>query len=849
MRRDDQGGPGTKSMARWIEEGTVRIATPPPEGSAPSGRKDFASDITAYRKHIEEIRRSNDIAEVIANYVKRGGKAPSNCPFHASVSPAPRIDQADQSFECQVCGASGDVIRLEETVYDVSFFEAVRRLAKRANLSPYPPTQTEASTICNDRNILEIRTEAARYYLRRLKAGSKNLLMRETSLPAGILERFRIGWADGDLRVHFLERRKVNLDLCIRAGVLVKSSKGKVRDRLQDCFVFPSVRNGFVTSLTGWRRGKSRSRYIDLMDEPSVIYNEGATREAEIYLVRDPLEVLSLETWGLHAVACRTRLDPSSDEIGKLQRATCIFICYPGGTKQLKDAVALARLLGPRARIVRLPNRKSVQNLCRDGKRELFDSLVLEAKLPVQLSIERVPRETSKTKLPSLLDSALRELATFDLPTAEAVLSYDIKERFAIKPGELIAYRKVIEQHRRHGSGQDKPDDPNRGRDIIWRNQHRVIHPAQDLVDGVLSYCVYLPVGSVAGTGESGVGYQPYLVTSERKMFPLEAEGLASRGLRMAHDYLIPSNTGRWTIDPELPFSVYNYLNKRPQPKPVLLQQAIEMQYRRYVDYPDRRYPAFLGLWCLGTYIFKVFDAFPYVFLLAQKGSGKTQTTRISAELCFNALAGVAMTEASIFRTVARDCTTLIYDEAGKLKGTRGGTTDTFAILNSGYKQGGSVARTAPDGRRTLEFPTYSPKMIANIEGLHPTTLDRMIILRLLLSDKDLSQLSTTMLEKIFAQIRDALYVFGLNYHSQIAEISESIAPTQSVRGRDLEVWRPIFAIAKFLDGWVDPRSKTPPGDRNLFDQMYGLAVEGRSFKRHLNAGENPELIILEGLR
>ena len=848
MRRGKQGGAGRKCMAKWTMEGTVRIATPPSEGTAPSSRKELASDIAAYRKHIQEVRRSNDIAEVLAKYDNLAERNLANCPFHGGASPAPRIDKVDQSFECQRCGATGDVIRLEETVYDVSFITAIQRLAERANLASYAPTQTEASTICEDRNILEIRTEAARYCLRRLKAGSKNLLMRETGLPEDILERFRIGWADGHLRVHLLERRKVDLDLCIRAGVLAKSSKGRVEDRFQDCFVFPSILHGFASSLVGWKRGKNRSRYIDVLDEPSVIYNEGATRKAEIYLVRDPLEVFSLEAWGLPSVACRTRLDPNSDEIRKLQRAKRILICYPGGAKQLEDAVALGRLLGPRARIVRLPNRKTVQNLYRDGERDIFDSLVDEAKLPVQLSIEGIPEGTPKTTLPSLLDSVLLELATLNPAIADAVLSHDIKDRFELKPGDLIPYRKVIEQHRRHGSGPDKPDGPDHRRRIIWRPRQKGIQPAQDVVDGTLYYCVYLPLGSGNGRGGTDLEERPHIVTSKREVFLLDSEELASRGLRMDHEHLIPSNTRRWTIGPELPQSVYGYLNNQAQINPVILHEFISSLYRIHVDYPDRRYPAFLGLWCMGTYIYKVFEAYPYVFLLAQKGSGKTQTTRISAELCFNALAGVAMTEASIFRSVARDCSTLIYDEAGKLKGVRGGTTDTFAILNSGYKRGGSVPRTAPDGRRTLEFPTYSPKMIANIEGLHTTTLDRTITVRHLPSEKDVPKLSTPKLEEIFAETRDILHIFGLNYHSPIAQRYESIEATDAIRGRDLEIWRPIFAMAKFLDGWVHPRSKTPLEDRNLFDQMYELAVEGRRLKRHLDQEGNLELIVLEGL-
>jgi len=57
------------------------------------------------------------------------------CPFHGEQTASFAVSREAGLFHCFGCGAGGDVIRFIERAEQVSFPEAVRRLARRAGVA------------------------------------------------------------------------------------------------------------------------------------------------------------------------------------------------------------------------------------------------------------------------------------------------------------------------------------------------------------------------------------------------------------------------------------------------------------------------------------------------------------------------------------------------------------------------------------------------------------------------------------------------------------------------------------------------------------------------------------------
>jgi DNA primase len=91
------------------------------------------------RSQLDAIKRQNDLAEVVREQgiaLRRRGRTYFGlCPFHGEQTASFAVSREAGLFHCFGCGAGGDVIRFIERAEQVSFPEAVRRLARRAGVA------------------------------------------------------------------------------------------------------------------------------------------------------------------------------------------------------------------------------------------------------------------------------------------------------------------------------------------------------------------------------------------------------------------------------------------------------------------------------------------------------------------------------------------------------------------------------------------------------------------------------------------------------------------------------------------------------------------------------------------
>jgi DNA primase len=90
------------------------------------------------REKVEQILAATDIVAVIGSYiaVKRAGPSyKALCPFHNDLTPSVSINPHRQLFHCFGCGKSGDAITFVREFENLSFSDAVQKLASRAGIA------------------------------------------------------------------------------------------------------------------------------------------------------------------------------------------------------------------------------------------------------------------------------------------------------------------------------------------------------------------------------------------------------------------------------------------------------------------------------------------------------------------------------------------------------------------------------------------------------------------------------------------------------------------------------------------------------------------------------------------
>jgi len=157
-----------------------------------------------------------------------------------------------------------------------------------------------------------------------------------------------------------------------------------------------------------------------------------------------------------------------------------------------------------------------------------------------------------------------------------------------------------------------------------------------------------------------------------------------------------------------------------------------------YMDLPEE-HKQVIALWIIGTYLHDSFLAYPFLFINAMRGSGKTRLLKIISHLSYmgSGMVSTEPTDAVLYRTPKGH--TLVFDE---FEGIGGKDKNTFRqYLNASYKAGGVVQRAKKvkkDKEESYEIETFEPFKpiaMANIWGMEEVLGDRCITLILQKSD------------------------------------------------------------------------------------------------------------------
>ena len=120
------------------------------------------------------VREKSAIDEVVGEYLQLrnagGGSLKGLCPFHDEKTPSFNVTPARGLWYCFSCAEGGDVIKFVERIDNLSFVEAVERLAARAgiDLRYEQGGQVPGREHSQRRRLMEAHKVAAEFYAERL---------------------------------------------------------------------------------------------------------------------------------------------------------------------------------------------------------------------------------------------------------------------------------------------------------------------------------------------------------------------------------------------------------------------------------------------------------------------------------------------------------------------------------------------------------------------------------------------------------------------------------------------------------------------------------------------------------
>ena len=217
-----------------------------------------------------------------------------------------------------------------------------------------------------------------------------------------------------------------------------------------------------------------------------------------------------------------------------------------------------------------------------------------------------------------------------------------------------------------------------------------------------------------------------------------------------------------------------------------------------------------LALWAIHTWVCEETYTTPRLLIDSPvPGSGKTTLLEHLSRLSKNPVQMAAVSSAAMLaRITANEIRTLLIDEADRaLNPKKPGVEDLIAILNSGYKRGGSRPVLVPSSKDWIvqEMPTFSPVAIAGNTPLIPEdTRQRCLVVRLMpdLQSK-VEESDWELLDPLAKELANRIEAVTNDFRDRIRDEHPSL-PAGCVN-RIKERWKPLKRIASVAgDYWAN---------------------------------------------
>ena len=194
-----------------------------------------------------EVKSKLSIVDVVGETVplrKAGTTLKGLCPFHGEKTPSFVVTPARESWHCFGCGEGGDVFSFVMKLENLSFPEALKRLAAKAGIEIDERTSREDARKARLREVLEHAVAFYHVVLTSSRTGAAALdYLHGRGFTDETIEKFQLGWApDGwDQMIKMLQSRRNVTEAELAEVGLTSQRQGRrgAYDKFRSRVIFP----------------------------------------------------------------------------------------------------------------------------------------------------------------------------------------------------------------------------------------------------------------------------------------------------------------------------------------------------------------------------------------------------------------------------------------------------------------------------------------------------------------------------------------------------------------------------------------------------------------------------------
>jgi DNA primase len=352
---------------------------------------------------VDQVRQATDIVDVLHEFLpqlkKRGRNYVCRCPFHHEKTPSFSVSQDKQIFHCFGCGKGGNVFTFLMEHEQMSFPDAIKFLARRANIPLPEPKRSQRDSEKFSRLYFanEQASELYRQSLLGTESGRKVLdyLHDKRAMTDETIQEFQIGYApDGwENLIGFAASKEITVEELSRAGLVVRRESGEgYYDRFRQRLMFPIF--DFSQRVIGFgARALSSTDTVKYLNSPETpLYNKSRTlyglshtrteirQKREALIVEGYMDFLSLYQSGIKNAVAVSGTSFTRDHALLLRRyADTVYLLFdadPAGQSAAERCAEHFFSVGIEVRVVALPKGEDPDSYLRSHGKEKMEEVI-----------------------------------------------------------------------------------------------------------------------------------------------------------------------------------------------------------------------------------------------------------------------------------------------------------------------------------------------------------------------------------------------------------------------------------------------------------------------------------------
>ncbi len=433
---------------------------------------------------LDELSARNPIEDVVGQYVTLTRKS-SNlfglCPFHSEKTASFSVAPDKGIYYCFGCHKGGSAVNFIMEIENLDYPDAVRFLAKRANME-VPEDESYRKQYKTQERLRNLCTDAARFFHEQLstpEAQAARDYLQKRGLSPATVTRFGLGYAPNAWSAlkDAMSEKGYSWEEMIMVGLAVKHrTKNSVYDYFRNRLMFPIIDvRGNVIGFGGRVLDDSKPKYLNSPE--TVIFNKRKnlfalnvtkkSKEDYIILTEGYMDAIALHQYGFDCAVASLGTALTEEHAQLLSKYTeKVILTYDGdeaGQNATRRAIPILEKAGLTVKVLRMQGAKDPDEFLKKYGPDAFRSLLNKSENQAEYHLRSLQKKFDLTKddqRVAFLKEAAAFIATLRNAVEREIYGHRAAETAGVKPETMKievdkAYRRLESIRRKKQETQD----------------------------------------------------------------------------------------------------------------------------------------------------------------------------------------------------------------------------------------------------------------------------------------------------------------------------------------------------------------------------------------------------------